>query len=408
MDDDQRWRAVAARDADMEGRFVYAVRTTGVFCRPSCPSRRPQRRNVLFFEVPEAALEAGFRPCKRCRPETAAPSDPRLAVVRETCKAIQRAATAPTLAALGAAVGVSPHHLQRLFTAVMGVSPRRYAEAVRLSRLRVALRDGEPVGQALYGAGYGSSSRLYEAAPGQLGMTPASYAKGGAGAQIAYAIVAMADEDALGCLLVAATGRGICMVALGDDEAFLEAELRAEFPAAELRRDDATLGAWTRAVAERARGRAPHADLPLDVRATAFQWQVWDRLRRIPAGEIRSYGEIAAEIGRPGAARAVGRACASNPVAVLVPCHRAVGGDGGLHGYRWGVSRKRALLEREGGRAGGGWPTRRPAAISPAISPGIREEHGTDGGRCGEGGETVRSAATTGGRRRTRPPYSSC
>jgi len=348
--DERRWKAVLARDAGSDGAFVYAVRSTGVFCRPSCPSRRARRDRVEFFPVPEAALQAGYRACKRCRPETATPADPRVDVARRVCRAVEaRADAVPTLAELGAEVGVSPHHLQRSFKAVMGISPRQYADAVRLGRVKESLRAGEPVAGALYGAGYGSPSRLYEKAPAQLGMTAASYARGGEGATIAFTIAEQSRISGLDRLLVAATERGVCMVALGDDVAFLEEELRLEFPAAELRRDDGALAAQVDTVLDMVEGTRPHADLPLDVRATAFQWQVWERLQAIPRGETRTYGEIAAELGRPKGARAVGRACATNPVSVVVPCHRAVGGDGKLHGYRWGLSRKQTLLDRERG-----------------------------------------------------------
>jgi AraC family transcriptional regulator of adaptative response/methylated-DNA-[protein]-cysteine methyltransferase len=250
----------------------------------------------------------------------------------------------PTLAALSNAVGVSRYHLQRMFKAVMGVSPKQYAEAVRLRRVKQDLRDGASVAAALYGAGYGSSSRLYEKAPARLGMTPASYAKGGAGASIAYTV---SECPPLGRLLVAATDRGICMVATGETDDGLEMALRDQYPAAEIRRDDGALAARVHDLAALVEGRLPPAELPLDVRATAFQSMVWEQLTRIPPGSTRAYGEIAAELGKPGAARAVGRACATNPVALIVPCHRAVGGDGRLHGYRWGLERKRALLEHE-------------------------------------------------------------
>ncbi len=346
--DEQRWRAVLDRDVRCDGAFVYAVRSTGVFCRPSCPSRKAGRAQVSFFAVPEAAVHAGFRPCKRCRPERAETVDPRIATVRTVCRTIEtRDEGVPTLDELGSAVGISPHHLQRLFKAMMGVSPRQYAEAIRLGRLKQSLRAGEPVTMALYGAGYGSSSRLYEKAPAHLGMTPASYAKGGRGARITYAIVAHPRLGSLGRLLVAATERGVCMVSFGDTEAFLQAELETEFPEAEIGRDDGALAEWVGAVLDLADSATPHADLPLDIRATAFQWRVWRELQAIPSGETRTYGEIAIALGQPGAARAVGRACATNPVSLVVPCHRAVGSDGKMHGYRWGVERKKALLERE-------------------------------------------------------------
>jgi AraC family transcriptional regulator of adaptative response/methylated-DNA-[protein]-cysteine methyltransferase len=346
--DDQRWRAVLARDPEADGLFVYAVRSTGIFCRPVCSSRRPRRRNVAFYALAEAAARAGYRPCKRCRPEATEPPDPALAAVHRACQAVAEADEGiPTLAELGAAVGVSPHHLQRTFKRVMGISPRQYGEALRLERLKSALKDGEPVAMALYGAGYGSSSRLYEKAPAHLGMTPASYAKGGKGAEIAFAVA----DCALGRLLVAATTRGVCAVSLGDSAATLEEALRADYPAAAIRRDDGALAAHVEAVLDHLDGATPPPALPLDVRATAFQWQVWQRLCAIPPGETRTYAQIAAEVGRPKAARAVGRACATNPVSLVVPCHRAVGSGGGLTGYRWGVARKEALLARERGGA---------------------------------------------------------
>ncbi len=340
----RRWQAVATRDAALDGAFVYAVASTGVFCRPSCPSRRPRRDRVRFFDDAPAAVAAGFRACLRCRPEAAAVADPERRIVEAVCKALAEAEEAiPTLDALAAAVGVSPHHLQRVFTRATGLSPRRYAEAQRRQRFTAGLRQGVPVTAALYDAGYGSSSRLYEKADAHLGMTPASYAKGGAGATMAFSLA----DSPLGRLLVAATERGVCAVCLGDADDALETELRRDFPAAEIRRDDGALGAHLAAVLDHLAGRLARLDLPLDVRATAFQWQVWRALAAIPRGQTRSYGAIAADLGRPAAARAVGRACGLNPVALVIPCHRAVGGDGTLTGYRWGVERKRRLLDLE-------------------------------------------------------------
>ncbi len=346
MTDDQRWRAVLARDPRADGLFVYAVRSTGVFCRPVCASRRPGRRQVTFYAFAEAAARAGYRPCRRCRPEAAASIDPGLEKVRRSVRIIDEESEGiPTLAALSARVGGSPHHLQRTFKRVMGISPRQYGEARRLERLKSNLKAGEPVASALYGAGYGSSSRLYEKAPGQLGMTPASYAKGGRGARIAFAVVG----SPLGRLLGAATDVGVCAVSLGDSDSTLEEKLRADYPAAEVRRDDGALARHAAAILEHLEGGKRRLDLPLDVRATAFQWQVWERLRAIPPGHTQTYGEIAADLGRPKAARAVGRACATNPLSLVVPCHRAVGSGGALTGYRWGVERKKALLARERG-----------------------------------------------------------
>jgi AraC family transcriptional regulator of adaptative response/methylated-DNA-[protein]-cysteine methyltransferase len=342
--DEARWQAVLSRDATRDGAFVYAVRSTGVFCRPSCPSRRPKRANVAFFDLPEAAAASGFRPCRRCRPEAAQSLDPALKAVRQACRLIEcQEEGVPTLAALGRAVGLSPWHLQRLFKRHLGISPRDYADARRLGRTRRALKDEANVGHAVYAAGYGSSSRLYERAAAQLGMTPATYRKGGAGAVIGYAT----GDSPFGRLLVAATATGVCFVALGDDDPELAETLEAEFPAAELAPDRARLKPWLDATLRYLAGREPSLDLPLDVRATAFQWRVWQALRAIPAGQTRSYGAIAKQLGEPGAARAVGRACATNPVAIAIPCHRAVREDGALGGYRWGLARKDALLATE-------------------------------------------------------------
>ncbi len=351
MTDTERWHAVLERDGRFDGAFVYAVRSTGVYCRPVCPSRRPGRAQVTFFDMPEAAEKAGYRACRRCRPQDAAAGDPRLETVRRACRYIDaRSEGPPTLEVLGVHVGMSPYHLQRLFKQVMGVTPRQYADARRLGRVRALLKAGDDVAGALYEAGYGSSSRLYERAPAQLGMTPAAYKKGGAGARIRYALA----ECPLGRLLVAATDLGIAFVSLGDDDAGLEAGLAEEYPLAEIARDDAGLGAWLGAVLALLDGPQPSEALPLDVRATAFQRRVWEALSAIPAGETRSYGEIARALGLPGGARAVGRACATNPVSIVIPCHRAVRGDGAMGGYRWGVGRKRALIAREQARAGGG------------------------------------------------------
>ena len=348
--DDPRWHRVLARDVAADGAFVYAVQSTGIYCRPSCPSRKPAPERVLFFAIPEGAERAGFRPCKRCRPKDAPAPDRRLAAVRRACRVIEdRDNGIPTLAELGRETGFSPHHLQRLFTGALGLSPRKYAEALRVARLKAGLKRGEGVAGALYGAGYGSVSRLYEKAGPHLGMTPASYARGGLGAEIAFA-AADCPPDMGGRLLVAATEKGICMVALGGGDGALEKELRAEFPAARIRRGDGALQDRLKAVLDRLGGAGTAGtgiDLPLDVLATAFQWRVWEALAAIPSGETRSYGDIAARIGVPKAARAVGRACAANPVAVIVPCHRAVGASGRLTGYRWGLERKKKLLARE-------------------------------------------------------------
>lgn len=342
--EDARWNAIIGKQSDADGRFVYAVETTGIYCRPSCSSRQPARRNVRFYETSTEAEQAGFRACRKCGGRPKGDDDPQLLAVRHACREIEAAEDqAPSLDRLAEATGVSPHHLHRVFKKTMGITPRQYWDSIRLGRLKENLRSGEPVAPALYGAGYGSSSRLYEKSDGQLGMTPASYGRGGAGAVIAYAV----RSGALGLVLVGATAKGVCFVALGDDEAILVEELARDFPKAERHRDDDGLGEMLDTVVAHLEGREPSIHLPLDVQATAFQRQVWQALTDIPYGETRSYGELAQAIGKPGAPRAVGRACGSNPVALLVPCHRAIGADGRLTGYRWGVERKQALLSQE-------------------------------------------------------------
>jgi AraC family transcriptional regulator of adaptative response/methylated-DNA-[protein]-cysteine methyltransferase len=339
-----RWESVLARDSRADGAFVYAVRTTGVYCRPSCPSRRPRRESVAFYPGPDAAEVAGFRECRRCRPRAGAAAPAGLEQVRRACAFIERHAAKPiTLAALAAHVGASPFHLQRTFTKLAGVSPRAYQEAVRAGRFREGLRNGTPVSGAVYDAGFGSISRVYERRPTGHGMTPAAYRRGGRGLSIAFTVV----DSPVGRLLVAATARGICSVKLGDRDRPLEEELRREFAQAEIARDDAALRELVQGLLARMNGPAPHGDLPLDVRATAFQWKVWRHLQSIPPGETRAYSEVARAIGRPRAVRAVARACAANPVCIVVPCHRVIGKDGAPTGYRWGVQRKRRMLDLE-------------------------------------------------------------
>ncbi len=345
-DEIRLWQSVLTRDGEADGAFVYAVRTTGIYCRPTCPSRRPRRENVTFFALPEAAEQAGFRACRRCHPEQATIRDPQVEVVQRVCRAIAaNPEQPPTLASLGAEVGLSPFHLQRTFKRVMGITPRQYADACRMERLKGELRNGEAVTSALYGAGYGSPSRLYERAPAQLGMTPAVYRRGGAGMRIHYTIV----PCPLGLLLVAATERGICAINLGDTDETLADGLKREYPAAEITRDASGLDAAVEAIIRHLRGQEPHLDLPLDVQATAFQWRVWEALQAIPYGSTRSYGEIARAIGQPTAARAVAQACATNRVALAIPCHRVVRENGDVGGYRWGIERKRTLLAQEQG-----------------------------------------------------------
>jgi AraC family transcriptional regulator, regulatory protein of adaptative response / methylated-DNA-[protein]-cysteine methyltransferase len=350
-DDDVFWQAVLSRDARFDGRIFFGVRSTGIYCRPSCPARRPRREQVVFFPIPEAAEQAGFRSCRRCHPRVPSSADPQVGMVRRACRYIEdHFDTPPTLEALSAHTGVSPYHLQRVFKRVAGITPRQYAEACRLSKFKSRVKKGESVTGAMYEAGYGSSSRLYERAPSQLGMTPADYRRGGKGTRISYTMA----PCSLGRLLVAATEKGVCAVRLGDSDAELEADLLSEYPAADVERNDEALSGWVAQLLDHLEGARPHLDLPLDVQATAFQWNVWDKLREIPYGGTRSYSEIAKAIGRPTAARAVARAIATNPVALVVPCHRVIHEDRSLGGYRWGLKRKQALLERERSADGSG------------------------------------------------------
>jgi AraC family transcriptional regulator of adaptative response/methylated-DNA-[protein]-cysteine methyltransferase len=344
MREENRWHAVLARDRRYDGAFVYAVRSTGVYCRPTCPSRRPRRSQVAFFALPEAAEQRGYRPCRRCRPREARAGDAQLAMVRELCRFMDAHADQPlTLAALAARAGINPLRLQRAFKRLLGITPRQYADSRRLTVLKNRLTGGKDVTTALYEAGYGSSSRLYERAPAHLGMTPATYRHGGEGMRIGYTITV----SALGRMLVGATERGVCAVYLGSSDAPLEAALAREYPRADIHRDRNGFRGWVDSMLEHLRGAQPNLDLPTDVQATAFQRRVWEELRRIPYGATRTYRQIARAIGRPKAVRAVARACATNPTSVVVPCHRVVRTDGGLGGYRWGLERKQALLAQE-------------------------------------------------------------
>jgi AraC family transcriptional regulator of adaptative response/methylated-DNA-[protein]-cysteine methyltransferase len=340
MQSETQWQQVMARDARQDGRFVFAVRTTGVYCRPSCPSRRPRRDSVEFFAGPQQAERAGYRACLRCKPtEISAQAK---AVIRAR-QLLDEADGVMTLAELSKRVGVSPFHLQRLFKRATGLSPREYQSARRMQQVKQGLRKGDDVTTALYDAGFSSPSRLYEKASQQLGMTPGAYRRAGAGMTILYAIA----PSPLGRLLVAATPQGLCAVRFGDSATELERGLRQEFSSAEIHRDDAALQPYLQSLLASLRGETTTVDLPLDVRATAFQKKVWDALRRIPRGETRSYSEVARAIGDDKAVRAVARACASNPVALAVPCHRVVRSDGDISGYRWGVERKQKLLKQE-------------------------------------------------------------
>ena len=348
MNEGAAWESVLHRDQSADGRFLYAVTTTGIYCRPSCPSRRPKRDNVAFFSSVEAAERAGFRACQRCRPNRAESSSSAVERARAYIDAhiADLGEERITLELLGEESGLSPYHLQRRFKALLGLTPAQYVRARKNERLKGELKRGETVSRATFGAGYGSSSRVYGTADAQLGMTPATYRRGGAGVHIEY-VTAMTS---LGILLVAATERGVCAVTLGDDATALEAALEREYPAAtRTRATDASsaLGGWVGEIVAAVDGKHERASVPIDVRASAFQWKVWRELQKIPFGETRSYGEIASAIGSAKAVRAVASACASNRVAVVVPCHRVVRSDGGLSGYRWGVERKRKLLENE-------------------------------------------------------------
>jgi AraC family transcriptional regulator of adaptative response/methylated-DNA-[protein]-cysteine methyltransferase len=342
--ENRMWEAVAAKDSRFDGQFVFAVSSTKIYCRPSCPSRRPRREHVTFFDLPDAAEQAGFRACLRCEPRRVGVVDSRVDLVQRVCRFLDASQTETVkLADLAAHAGVSVFHLQRTFKRIMGISPRQYLTARRFGNFKTLVREGEPVTQALYNSGFNSSSRLYEHAPEELGMTPATYGRGGRGIDISYTIV----RSPLGQLLVAVTERGVCAVRMGDSDAALEKDLRAEFSAATIRRDDTALRAPVEKILNHLTNKEPQLDLPLDIRSTAFQRQVWEKLRAIPYGQTVSYGDVAKSLGKPGAVRAVGRACATNPVALVIPCHRVVREDQSPGGYRWGLKRKQKLLEHE-------------------------------------------------------------
>jgi AraC family transcriptional regulator of adaptative response/methylated-DNA-[protein]-cysteine methyltransferase len=334
------WRAVQERDRSFDGQFVYAVHSTRVFCRPSCSSRRPTKSRVEFFSSASDAERAGYRACKRCRPASSVVSSIDRAVARAS-DYIRRHADGPvTLATLAREVGVSAFHLQRAFKRALGLSPREYHDAERRRILASRLRGGDTVSRATYEAGFGSSSRVYERS---MGMTPAAIRKGGAGQRIQYGIV----DCPLGRLLVAYTERGVCSVAIGDDDRALERAFRADFSEAEIHAAGPAIHEWITAIVRSVQGTGSGAAIPLDAQGTAFQWRVWNALQQIPRGTTLSYSDVAKRIGQPSAVRAVARACATNPVALVIPCHRVVREDGDLGGYRWGIERKRALLQSE-------------------------------------------------------------
>ncbi|MCU1284958.1 MAG: Bifunctional transcriptional activator/DNA repair enzyme protein Ada [Acidobacteriales bacterium] len=339
---EQQWQQVLARDVQAEGKFVYAVRSTGIYCRPTCPSRRPRRENVDFFAKPAIAERAGFRACHRCQPK----SPPhQTTIIRAMCKFIDdHLDERVTLAAISKHLGFSPFHLQRQFKKALGISPQRYQSAQRLARFKTNLRKSDKITDAIYHAGYGSSSRLYENVTNKLGMSPCSYQKTGKGAKIHFTIF----DTALGKVLLAGTQQGVCSIQFGKSSAALKAALLSEFCSAEITRNDSALAAVSEKLVSYIDGRQTALKFPLDIQATAFQSQVWNYLRQIPRGKTQSYGEIAKQIGNPRGHRAVARACASNPVALAIPCHRVVHGDGRTNGgYRWGIERKTELLKKE-------------------------------------------------------------
>ena len=339
--DDSRLAAVRRRDPAADECFLYSVATTGVYCRPSCAARPALRHNVAFHATRADAERAGFRACKRCRPDLPRRAEREAAMVASACRAIEAAEEAPALADLARDAGVSPHHFHRVFSRIAGVTPKAYFGAQRHARVRSSLAAGESVTSALYDAGFSSSGRFYAEADAMLGMTPSSYRAGAPGELLSVAT----GDCSLGKVLVAATERGVCAILLGDDAGALAADLRDRFPRARFADGDAATLA--RVIALIDRPRAGDASLPLDIRGTAFQRRVWEALRAIPAGETRTYTQVAAQLRAPSAVRAVAGACAANKLAVAVPCHRVVASTGALAGYRWGVARKRALLDRE-------------------------------------------------------------
>lgn len=340
---DPRWKAVATRDPRADGQFFYSVKTTGVYCRPSCAARTARPENVEFHASAEAAERAGFRPCKRCRPNQLPLAEQHAATVAELCRWIERAEQTPTLAQLASSAGLSTFHLHRVFKAITGLTPKQYAAAHRTRRVKAELGRSNTVTEAIYEAGYNSNGRFYEQSNEVLGMTPTAYRAGGVNTEIRFAI----GECSLGSILVAASERGVCAILIGDDPEALARDLQDRFPRAQLIGGDSQFEHLVAKVVGFVEAPALGLDLPLDVRGTAFQQRVWQALREIPAGRTASYLQIATRIGAPKAVRAVGAAVGANPLAVAIPCHRVIRTDGSLCGYRWGVDRKRALIERE-------------------------------------------------------------
>jgi AraC family transcriptional regulator of adaptative response/methylated-DNA-[protein]-cysteine methyltransferase len=349
-DSETRWTAVQERDASKDGTFVYGVSTTGIYCRPSCAARRPLRKNVRFYATPADAEHDGLRACLRCKPKLDRSRDALDARIRKACELITRDVEQPiSLKKLATAVNLSPFHFQRSFKAIVGLTPKEFHDAERIRVLKTHLKSGSTVTDAIYDAGFGSSSRVYERVDTRLGMTPLQYRQGGRGLIISHA----AAQTPLGLLMIGATDRGICFIQFGDSAKALELQLVAEYPQATHapmpQTQAATFAAWMRALGAYLEGGKMSLDLPLDVRGTAFQMRVWRYLQTIPYGEVQSYTEVARGIGQPTAVRAVAQACASNPVGLAIPCHRVIRGNGELGGYRWGLARKRALIDRERG-----------------------------------------------------------
>jgi AraC family transcriptional regulator of adaptative response/methylated-DNA-[protein]-cysteine methyltransferase len=337
------WQAVVARDSSQDGSFVFAVSSTGVYCRPSCPARRPRRENVTFFRKPDQAEKAGYRACLRCRPK-ATGGNGTAEMVKAMCRYIEQHLDEPlTLTRLGSEFHQSPFHLQRTFKSVLGITPRAYADSCRMNQLKDNLRAGHSVTRSMYDAGYSSSSRLYERTASQLGMTPDKYRRGAIAAPIRYTFA----DSPLGRMLIAATDKGICAIQFANSDEELEQGLRHEFPFANRRRDDVAMESWKKDLLRQMHGQRLNSSLPLDIQATAFQRRVWAHLQSIPFGATRSYAAVAKAIGQPAATRAVARACAANPVAIAIPCHRVVRKSGDMGGYRWGMDRKKALLQLE-------------------------------------------------------------
>jgi AraC family transcriptional regulator, regulatory protein of adaptative response / methylated-DNA-[protein]-cysteine methyltransferase len=336
------WRATMLRDHRADGTFVLGVRTTNIYCRPSCPARRPLRQNVIFFKTREEARQEGYRPCLRCKPDEVAGS---VALVAKATRLLESSSDddAVRFAVLAKSLGTTTATLRRAFMQVTGLRPRELAETLRIAKFKKLLRGGKKITDALYETGYGSSSRVYERSNAQLGMTPATYQKGGKGMKIGYSIA----KSKLGDVLVAATERGVSAVYLGDSQPKLVEELRDEYPRAEIGVADHSFDKWVSEIVQRVEGQPPRVELPIDVQATAFQRRVWQELQRIPSGTTKTYSQVAQAVGNPKAVRAVARACATNPVAIVVPCHRVIRQSGNLAGYRWGISRKERLLEQE-------------------------------------------------------------